>query len=226
MRLGDARTRLTLVPWSVCPLHWLVAYTGPPDVALMMPFYENCCVSTESDWFWFCISIESVSHQNKLIALNVNVFTGKIRSLLMSHVWEDEMEGVDLPTICPYPTMESVRVGTQHMPYQVCFEVIWIMFLPACFLVLSSSPFYFCQCDHHSLYKIFLIWILVWGDSGADVTTDMWRRTSPIFKVFRRAHRRSTSRQADTQCLSAIASKARGSEFGGFHSTFRFQGQV
>lgn len=130
MRLGDARTRLTLVPWSVCPLRWLVAYNGPPDVALMMPFYENCCVSTESDWFWFCVSIESVSHQNKLIALNVNVFTGKIRSLLMSHVWEDEMEGVDLPTICSYPTMESVRGGTQHTPYQVCFEVIWIMFLP------------------------------------------------------------------------------------------------
>lgn len=85
MRLGDARTCLTFVPWSVCPLCGLVAYTGPPDVALMMPFFEDCCVSAESDWFWFCVFIESVSHQNKLITLNVNVFTGKIRLLLMSH---------------------------------------------------------------------------------------------------------------------------------------------
>lgn len=36
-------------PPSVCPLCGLVAYTGPPDVALMMPLYEDCCVSAESD---------------------------------------------------------------------------------------------------------------------------------------------------------------------------------
>lgn len=83
MRLGDVRTCLTFVPWSVCPVCGLVAYTGPPDVALMMPFYEKCCVSAESDWFWFCVSIESVSHQDKFITLNVNVFTSKIRSLLI-----------------------------------------------------------------------------------------------------------------------------------------------
>lgn len=127
-RLGDARTCLTFVLRSVCPFCGLVGYTGPPDVALMMPFYENCCMSAESDWFWFCVFIESASHKNKLITLNVNVFTGKIRSLLMSHKVFGGNRYIYYLSI-PHYGAGTCRDSTYTLPRCVCFEVIWIMFL-------------------------------------------------------------------------------------------------
>lgn len=80
---------LTLVSFwalNVCRLCGLAVYTGSPDVTLAEAFsWKLSSGSSDSDCFWFCITTESVSHENKLVTQNVNFFTGKARSSLVSH---------------------------------------------------------------------------------------------------------------------------------------------
>lgn len=127
----EAHHLLTLVsfePWMSTIFVVLLHTLGLLMLPLLMPFHGKMLSgSSDSDCFWFYITMGSVSHQNKLRNLNVNFFTGKVRSPLVSRKvlgrmkWREQIYVLSIHTSLWSWCMEvlTIEIPTPHTKVHV-----------------------------------------------------------------------------------------------------------
>lgn len=127
----EAHHLLTLVsfePWMSTIFVVLLHTLGLLMLPLLMPFLGKMLSgSSDSDCFWFYITMGSVSHQNKLRNLNVNFFTGKVRSPLVSRKvlgrlkWREQIYVLSIHTSLWSWCMEvlTIEIPTPHTKVHV-----------------------------------------------------------------------------------------------------------